>query len=246
MSDRIAIYARTSTDEQSISRQITECLEHLDRREHSPQRIDEFKDDDETGTSDERTQFIELKEAIARGEYDLVITTEISRLSRTGSESVLRFITNCLEHECGLELVQTPLSFNWSDDELTKALNRVLATLMAELAKVEHAQMMERVYSGISAAQQQGVWTGTPPRGFVQEEGEPLRLDLEEYLHTRRAIERCVLEGESKRSVANETGIPRSTLTRYCTEERFRQLYLYNQPYDERLKHPLEGLSQNL
>lgn len=238
--ERVAVYARTSTGEQTIERQFQECLSHLEKRGHTPKKVDRYSDKGVSGADSERSDYVELQEEISSGEVDLVVVTEMSRVTRTGSEEALNFIRTCLESSCGLEFTQVPLSFDRGDDELTQALNRVMGVLLAELAKVEREQMLERVYSGIAAAQERGKWTGTPPRGFIQESGEPLRLDLTEYLNTRRAVERVEVEGQSKRSVAKDTGIPRATLQRYCNEERYRDLYLHRQAYDEILQNALE------
>ena len=238
---RVAIYARTSTGEQTIDRQFQECLSHLEAKGYQPTEVERYQDRGVSGATSERSDYAELQEEISSGELDLVVVTEMSRITRTGSEEALSFIRTCLDSGTGLEFTQVPLSFDIGDDELTQALNRVMGVLMAELAKVEREQMLERVYSGISAAQERGKWTGTPPRGFIQEDGEPLQLDIQEYLETRRAVERVVLEGESKRSVAKDSGIPRSTLVRYCREEKYRELYLHGEGYHELLDDVLDG-----
>lgn len=238
--ERVAIYARVSTEEQQISRQLQDCKQHIQDNGYVPKEVAEFSDDAISGSTDSREDYLRLQEEIAAGEWDLVVVQEISRLSRTGSESILRFIEECLEHETAVELVQSPLSFYPGESELDKALKRVVTALLAELAKVEREQTIERIYSGIAAAQERGAWTGTPPRGFIQEEGEPLRLDIQEYLNVRRAVERVVIDGESKRSVANRAGIPRSTLQRYCNEEKYRDLYLHQEAYHPLLQESLD------
>jgi len=240
---RAAIYARTSTGEQSIDRQFQECLEHLEQSNYAPKQIDRYSDEGISGATNTRSDYSELQEEISSGTYDVVVTTEMSRITRTGSEEALSFMQHCLDNSTGLEFTQIPLAFKLGDDELTQAFNRVMGVLLAELAKVEREQMLERVKSGISAAESRGSWTGTPPRGFVQEEGEPLRLDVEQYLFTRRAVERVVVEEQSKRSVAEDTGIPRSTLQRYCNEEQYRELYLHQNGWDERLNEAMESVS---
>ena len=99
----------------------------------------------------------------------------------------------------------------------------MVANLMGDLAKIEHQQKLQRIESGIRAAQEVGKWTGRPLRGFETNEEGYLHVVPEEFLHTREALAR-VERGESRRSVAEETGIPLSSLRRLYDNRR--ELYL--------------------
>jgi DNA invertase Pin-like site-specific DNA recombinase len=235
-----ALYTRVSTDEQDIERQVSECLNHLKRNGYELVEIEQYVEGSFTGSENDRPEYKRLISALRDGEHEVVVTTELSRLTRTGAEEALRFLTVCIDNGASMEFTQTPLKIHSGDDELTQAINRVLTVLLAELAKVEREQMIERIESGIQAAQDAGKWTSrSTPRGFYLEKGR-LRVDVEEYLDTRRAVERVVIEDESKRSVAATTGIPRSSLTRYCNDEKYRNLYLAGEGWDSRIDAALD------
>jgi len=108
--------------------------------------------------------------------------------------------------------------------------------VMGDLAKIEHKQKLQRIESGVRAAQQAGKWTGRPPRGFRVKDSY-LRVDTEEYLHTREALAR-VARGESKRSVAEDTGIAESTLRSLYNDRR--ELYLRGEADDDRVEEALD------
>jgi hypothetical protein len=106
---------------------------------------------------------------------------------------------------------------------------------MGDLAQIEHQQKLQRIRSGVRAAQSAGKWTGRPPAGFVVEDGY-LRVDPAEFLHVREALVR-VDRGESFASVADDTGIAESTL-RSLHQDR-RELYLGGEAEDKRVDDAL-------
>jgi DNA invertase Pin-like site-specific DNA recombinase len=239
-SDRpAALYARVSTGNQDAERQVNECIALLENQGYARNQIEQYIEAPSSGADNQREKYQEMMAAIEDGAHDILAVTELSRLTRTGAEEALRVISTCLENDTAIHFTQTPLKLRTDDDAMTEAINRVLTVLLAELAKVEREQMIERIESGIKAAQEAGTWTSrSTPRGFYLDEGPEkgrLRVDVEEYLDTRRAVERVVTEGESKRSVAESTGIPRSSLTRYCNDEKYRDLYLAGEAWDPRL-----------
>jgi hypothetical protein len=118
----------------------------------------------------------------------------------------------------------------------------MIANIMGNLAKIEHQQKLDRIQSGIRAAQQAGTWTGRPPRGFTIGEDKHLHVDPGEFLETRGALER-IAQGESKHRVARDTGIPRSTLVRFYEDEQRRRMYLAGEGVeDDRLDAALDEL----
>jgi hypothetical protein len=97
---------------------------------------------------------------------------------------------------------------------------------------------MRRIRSGIRAAQDAGKWTGRPPFGFTVEDGY-LRVEPEEFLRVREAIER-VVAGEQTVDVADDLGLPQSSLSRLASERR--ELYLRGEADDERLDAAVEEI----
>jgi len=112
-----------------------------------------------------------------------------------------------------------------------RAVTQMIANLMGDLARIEQTQKVRRIQSGIAAAQDAGKWTGRPPRGFNVEDGR-LRVDVEEFLRVRSAVER-VAAGETATNVANEAGLPATTLRELYRERS--ELYLRADAEDARV-----------
>jgi DNA invertase Pin-like site-specific DNA recombinase len=215
-----AIYARVSTADQDLDRQLHEAREHLDANYPEVESIDEYADiisgADETGGE----EYQRLWDAIAADDgYDVVVVHEISRLSRLGPTEIHEFIQHCLEHQTGVESLDVGLSIRVDDPDLQQTIYTMIANIMGDLAKIEHQQKLERINSGIRSAQRAGKWTGRPPRGFYAGDDKRLHVDPEEFLNVRHALER-IERGDSKRQVAKESGIPRSTLTNLYDNQR--------------------------
>lgn len=227
-----AIYARVSTSRQNLQRQIRDCEEELEQSAYDIGDVRKYTDVHTGSENLERGRYQELWRDIEAGEVDLVITSESSRISRTGSQEFLAFINHCLEHGVALEVLSMPISFKFGDSELEQAINRVVAALMAELDALELAQKKERINSGIAAAQDAGVWTGGEPTGFrldKKAEGGDGRLhvDVDEFLRFRRALER-IADGESQRSVAQSSSFTRTLLNKAYNHQR--ELYFRAEP----------------
>ena len=242
--DTAAIYARVSTDEQDITRQLEECREHISQQFPSIEdpAIDVYADIVSGAAEDGGAQYCELWSAIEVDTYDLVLVHELSRLSRLGAGEIHRFIQHCLEHETAIESLDIGLSIHVDDPRLQQTVYTMIANIMGDLATIEHQQKLDRIQSGIRAAQRSGTWTGRPPRGFTVGEDKRLHVDPGEFLETRAALA-CIARGESKHQVARDTGIPRSTLVRLYDDKERRDMYLTGEePADERLDAALDEL----
>ena len=239
-----AIYARISTDEQDVSRQLEECREHIAHQFPAIEdsTVDVFADIVSGASESGGEQYRELWGAIKTDEYDLVVIHELSRLSRLGAGEIHRFIQHCLEHETAIESLDIGLSIHVDDPCLQQTVYTMIANIMGDLAKIEHQQKLGRIQSGIRAAQQAGTWTGRPPRGFIVGEDKHLHVDPGEFLETRAALER-IAQGESKHQVARDTSIPRSTLVRFYEDKQRRRMYLVGEGIkDERIDAALDEL----
>jgi DNA invertase Pin-like site-specific DNA recombinase len=204
-----AIYARVSTSDQDVSRQLDEASEQLDRLgvkdvEEYPEIVSGAAD------TDTREVYNQLLNDVERGEFDLVIVHEISRLSRLGPTKIHELIQHCLEHDTGVEALDVGLKIHVDDGELQQTMYSMVARLMGDLAQIEHQQKLQQIRSGVRAAQSAGKWTGRPPAGFVVED-RYLRVDPAEFLHVREALAH-VDRGEAFATVADDTGIAESTL----------------------------------
>ncbi|WP_237713481.1 recombinase family protein [Halococcus hamelinensis] len=233
-----AIYARVSTPEQHPQRQLNECREHIVSKFPEITSIETYTDIISGVAKHGGEQYRELNEAIKNDDYDLVVVHEISRLSRLGAGEIHRFIQRCMERGTVVESLDLGLSIHVEDSPIQRTIYTMIASIMGDLAKIEHEQDLLRIQSGIRAAQQAGRWTGRPPRGFVTDENGVLHVDIEEFLKTREALLR-LKHGERKLVVAERSGIPRSTLVGLFRDEQRRAIYLDGVATDERLNRAL-------
>lgn len=232
-----AIYARVSTSDQDVSRQLDEAREHLERLgvedvEEYPEVVSGAAD------TDTREVYNQLLDDVETERFDLVVVHEISRLSRLGPTEIHEFIQHCLEHDTGVEALDVGLKIHVDDGELQQTIYSMVARLMGDLAQIEHQQKLQRIRSGVRAAQSAGKWTGRPPAGFVVEDGY-LRVDPAEFLHVREAVAR-IDSGEAFATVADDTGLAESTL-RSLHQDR-RELYLGGEADDDRVDEALDDV----
>jgi len=231
----LALYARVSTSGQDASRQLEE-LRDAAAEEYPDHTVAEYVDVVSGAAREGREEYDRLREDIRDGGVDVVLVDEISRLSRLGGGEIHRFIQLCAEHETSLRDREVGLSLDVTDSAVDQAVTKMLAGLMGSLAEIEHRQKLRRIRSGIEAAQEAGKWTGRPPRGFNVDDGF-LRVDPEPFLRVRAALER-VAAGEAVTTVAEDTGLPTSTLARLYDERA--ELYLRGEADDERVDAAVE------
>ena len=153
-----AIYARVSTPEQDLQRQLDECHEHIASKFPEATTIDTYTDvvsgTDEHGGE----QYRKLDRAIENGDYDLVAVHELSRLSRLGAGEIHRFIQHCMERGTTVESLDLGLSIHVDDPPIQRTVYTMIASIMGDIAKIEHEQNLHRIQSGIRAAQRAGTW----------------------------------------------------------------------------------------
>lgn len=238
---RAAIYARVSTEDQDIQRQLDETREFLQQHVEADEVVEYPEVISGTTSGGERDVYDQLWDDVAAGEFDIVVVHEISRLSRLGGTEIYDFIQHCLEHETGVESLDVGLSIRVDDPALKQTLYTMVANIMGDLAKIEHQQKLQRIQSGIRAAQKAGKWTGRPPRGFTVGDDKKLHVDVEEFLATRDALAR-IAHGESRVKVAEDTDIPQSTLTRLYDNRRDLYLSGEGEGYDDRVDAAVEEL----
>ena len=155
--------------------------------------------------TDTREVYNQLLDDVESGGFDLVVVHVISRLSRLGPTEIHKFIQHCLEHDTGVEALDVGPKIHVDGGELQQTIYSMVARLMRDLAQIEHQQKLQRIRSGVRAAQSAGKWTGRPPAGFVVKDSY-LRVDPAEFPYVREALAR-VDRGESFATVADGGGV---------------------------------------
>jgi len=233
----IGLYARVSTNRQDPDRQIRELEAFVDR-EYPDATVEQYVDIISGTTQDGGSEYQRLRTAIAADELDVVVVHELSRLSRLGGGEIHNFIQHALEHETSVRDLEVGLSLNVDDSMVDRAVTQMIANLMGDLARIEQKQKVRRIQSGIASAREVGKWTGRPPRGFTVEDGY-LRVDTEEFLRIRAAIER-VAAGDPAIEVAEDAGLPVTTLRELYRERS--DLYLQGDTDDNRVDDAVDDL----
>jgi len=237
----VGLYARVSTDEQDVHRQVQEAREFAESS--YPDASIEMYPDVISGASQQRgEEFDRLWSDIADDQLDAVVIHELSRISRLGAGQIHEFIEHCLEHETSVKDLEVGLEIDVDASMVDRAVKQLLAGIMGDLARVEHKQKLRRINSGIKAAQEAGKWTGRAPRGFyVGEDDQRLHVDTEAFLRTRAALERCE-SGEPVAAVADDLGMPESSLRYILYDDERLGMYFYAESEDDRKQAALDEI----
>lgn len=249
MPSNTAYYVRTSTDKQeSGSKSQKGAIEDwFDDHNLDINEADAYVDLEQSGRDQTREQFLELVEAVERGEYTDVVMVEISRISRILATSA-DFIDSAVETGTTIHLLDEMIDAIDPDDPMSAFFAKQLSLWYEEEAK----QARRRALRGRREAMRQGKWTTKPPLGFRVADGylEPVIEPREKedgtretsYLKVVAALER-IDSGESYRSVANDSGLNRVTLMDIDKDEDRRRWYLEGTADDERVQEALDDVA---
>ena len=188
-------YARVSTKEQNVSRQLDALLAFpLEERDIY---VDYY-----SGASFSRPTYQRLLRLMAEG--DVLVVTSIDRLGRNYKEILEQWQDLTRVRGVDIVVLDMPLA---SDRDLTGTLIAdIVLQLLSYVAQVERENIRQRQAEGIAAARARGMRFGRPPiarpeayRGIRQ------RVSRGELTHVR---------------AAQELGVSRSTFEKWLREDR--------------------------
>ncbi len=153
----VVYYARVSTDRDeqlnSLENQ-TSYYENLIRSNKNWTFTGGYIDEGISGTSvNKREEFLRMIEDGMNEKFDLIITKEISRFSRSTLDSI-KYTQDLLSHGVGVFFQSDNINTLFSDSELR-------LTIMASLAQDEMRRLSERVKFGMRQAYETGKILGT-------------------------------------------------------------------------------------
>jgi DNA invertase Pin-like site-specific DNA recombinase len=191
---RVALYARVSTDSQTVENQL-EALREAGRR-LGWHVVAEFTDKGISGAKgrDQRPQFDKLLKAVVRGEVDLIASWSVDRLGRSLTD-LLGFLGEMHAKGCDLYLHQQGL------DTSTPA-GRAMFQMLGVFAEFEREMIRERVTAGLRRAKAAGVTIGRPR----------VSDQTEEQIRTMAS------EGLGKVRIAKQVGCGVSTVQRVLAQ----------------------------
>lgn len=166
MDKAAAIYARVSTEEQtmgfSLESQVEQLKTYLNRKGYSESNIEVFIDDGYSGKNFNRPNIQRLIRNLSR--FDVIAVWKVDRLSRN-NEQVLSLINNYLNPFDKKLLVST------CDIDSSTPNGHMFISLLGTFAEYERTQIIERVNSGMQKRAEKGKWNGGRILGYDNADG---------------------------------------------------------------------------
>ena len=156
MNNKIFGYARVSTKEQNLDRQIKAFKElGIDERD--------IITDKESGKDFDRTGYMSLKNNMLRS-GDTLIIKSLDRLSRNKSDikNELEYFKNNGIRLKVIDLPTTMLDFQDCQAWVIEMVNNILIEVLGTIAEQERETIRQRQSEGIAAAQSKGIELGRP------------------------------------------------------------------------------------
>jgi DNA invertase Pin-like site-specific DNA recombinase len=200
MQKRVAIYARVSTDGQTVENQICELDEVAKRC--GWQVVATYVDRGISGTKgrEGRPEFDALLKAITRREIDMVAAWSVDRLGRS--------LQHLVPFLCDLQAKGVDLFLLKQGLDTSTPSGRAMFQMLGVFAEFEAAMIKDRVRAGLARAKRKGTKSGRPI-------GRP-KLDPGREAAVRRAL----TAGTGILKVAKTVGVGTGTVARIACEMR--------------------------
>ena len=189
---KVAIYARVSTDEQTVDSQLRDLREYVGNRGWSEVR--EFTDEGVSGAKDSRPGWNQLWDEIQKGRVKILVVHALDRLGRS-LPHLVKIISTLTEKNITL------VSFRENID-LGTASGRMIAGIFSVLADYELSIISERTRAGMRAAKARGSQIG-PRKGYFDKDKATQLRD----------------QGWGQIRIARELGIGVGRVNRWVKEE---------------------------
>jgi len=193
---RVAIYARVSTDGQSVDNQLRELAIVAER--HGWEVVATYTDEGISGAKgrDRRPGYDALCTAVGRREADMVAAWSVDRLGRS-----LRDLVAFLGE---LEAKGVDLYLHVQGLDTSTPAGRAMFQMLGVFSEFERSMIQERVRAGLARARANGKRLGRPPA---------LTPRQSRQVHRDRA------EGMSLRALARKYGTTAPTVRRVLAQE---------------------------
>ena len=196
---RVAAYCRVSTDaDDQVNSLVSQQRYFREYIARNPEweLANIFVDEGITGTSTKkRVAFNRMIHAAMAGEFDLILTKEISRFARNTLDSIY-YTRKLKEHGVGVLFMND--NINTLDDDAELRL-----TIMSSIAQEESRKTSERVKWGQKRRMEQGVVFGRDMIGYHVRDGK-LTIDEPGAETVRLIFHKFAVEGKSTHSIAKE------------------------------------------
>ena len=141
-------YARVSTADQNLDRQIDQLIEKgVDKRNIYQEKV--------TGTKKDRPALNKMLDELQEG--DVVLITDLTRISRSAPD-LLAIFDNIKEKGAAIKSIKE----TWLDTSSENPYNHFLLTVMAGLSQLERDWISTRTKEGLQSARIRGRIGGRP------------------------------------------------------------------------------------
>ncbi len=216
---RVAIYARLSKEDNGINggsiKNQVDLLTNFVNDSEDLTLVQQFIDNGQTGTNFERTAFIQMMDAIQKGEINCIVVKDLSRFGRnyieTGTyiERILPFF--------GVRFIA--ITDNLDTNHLTN--NGELLMALKSIINSSYAKDISiKVSSAIDVKKKSGKFMGKiPPYGYLRSADDKYKLEInEKYAVVVQRIFKMRLDGIGVTAIArklNDENIPSQMKLRF-------------------------------
>lgn len=188
MVQRVALYTRVSTSDQSCERQIAELTDYAAR---ANLEIVATLNETASGAKNDRAERKKVMELARKGLVDMILVTELSRWGRSTTD-----LRTTIEELAVRQIAVRAL--NGPDLDISTAQGKLMLNLLASISEFERDLLQERIKSGIAHARSKGTKSGRaigrPPFDRIER------------------VKRLLAIGRSVRSIAIELDISKTTV----------------------------------
>lgn len=218
MTQSVGAYARVSTGQQSLDRQLEGIADYAQHKLSASLDDLEVYRDKSTGTDVSRSGYQSMMSDVEDGELDVVVVYEVSRIARS-IRDLDRTVDRMRESGVELHIVAEGLVVQPDEED---PYQTALFQLLGVFAELEAKIKQQNIREGIAARQKnEDYHHGPAPLGFEKEDGR--LVEGSQYQRVVAVLE-DVAKGElSKRQAAKELDTSRRTVQR--TVEQRSELY---------------------
>ncbi len=195
---RVAVYARVSTDGQSVDNQLRELAAVAER--HDWEVVATYTDEGISGAKgrERRPGFDALCGAVARREVDVVAAWSVDRLGRS-LQDLVAFLGE-------LQAKGVDLYLHVQGLDTSTPAGRAMFQMLGVFSEFERAMIQERVRAGLARARAKGKTLGRPRKitpelteaiRAAREEGRSLRQIGRAYNVSAASVQRAIRAGDS-------------------------------------------------
>ena len=160
---RIMGYARVSSTEQNLARQLVELKKYVSE--------ENIVTDKQSGKDLNRPGYQALKGPLGLRKGDVLVIKSLDRLSRNKQE-MKQELQWFKDHGIRLKVIDLPttmIQFDAGQEWIQDMVNNILIEVLSSIAEEERNTIRKRQREGIDAAKNAGVRFGPPDKGYPEE-----------------------------------------------------------------------------